>query len=161
MSLESLGIQLSVLIAQIIWLLILFFAFKFLVWDKLQKAIEDRRNLMTKLEDADREYNRIIEEAKSKADQIFKEAEELKKSLIAEWHKLAEKKQQEILQKAQQEADIILENAKARAEKLWKDLEKEFENSVKTIANKVLKKIINQDKEIKEEYIRQVIWEMK
>lgn len=159
--LTSLGIQPIVLLAMIINLAILFFAFKYFIWDKLQKSIEERRELMKKLEDADAEYERIIADANSQADEIFAQAEKEKQTLIDEWHAIGKKKQEQIISEANNEAEVVINQAKQKAEKLWKTLEDDFESSVKHTAMIAVRKLFDKkDTWLQAKYIDEVLKEV-
>jgi len=158
---KSLGINTSVLLAQFLNLLILFFAFKYLVWDRLQKSIDERRSLMKKLENADMEYNQIISRAEMKSKEIFAQWEKEKNRLISEWKQLADKKYDETMKKTEQEAKILIENAKIKSEKMFLDINQNFEDSVKKVSSFVIKKLIWEDRQISEQYIKNTIKELK
>jgi F0F1-type ATP synthase membrane subunit b/b' len=67
------NIDIGSLVAQILNFLILFFLFRAFLTKPIIKVIEDRRNLITKLENADNAYEEKIQLAKIQAREIVQE----------------------------------------------------------------------------------------
>ena len=84
------NLQLELIIAAMINFWILFFIFKHFLWEKLAKAIEERRKFLQasveaddiakkKLEEAEKQVEELLNEARTKAAAIEKSADDLSK----------------------------------------------------------------------------------
>lgn len=155
------NINVDILITQIINFLILFFIFKYFLWNKLAQQIEERKNLLEKLKNADIEYQNIIDSAKIEKDKIIKEWIEIKDKLIVEWKQLWDKLKEDILAQANRTADDIIEKAKSKASLLQKELEENFEKWVKNTTKVVLNKIFEENKELQDDYLKNLISKFK
>ncbi len=147
--------------AQVINLIVFFWLLKKFVAAPLISELEERKQLLQKLKGAQKEYDRIISEAKQKADSIISEANELKKKIIAEAEESAKARQQEIVDEAQRKAEDIIQQAKIEAEKIKTSLEAGWEEGVKKIAKLVVKKLLQEDVAIQDKYLHQLINEFK
>lgn len=155
------NIDIGSLVAQILNFLILFFLFRAFLTKPIIKVIEDRRNLITKLENADNAYEEKIQLAKIQAREIIQEWIEKKDEMIAEAGILANKRKEEIIETAHKDAQNALNEAKEKSDFLEKELSDSFMESVKRTTVLVLKKLIHKDPKIKEEYMQEVIKELK
>ena len=110
-------LKLGLIIAQIINFWILLFIFKHFLWEKIVKAIEERRahlasfddaevQLKEKLDKADKQVSDLVNDARKKANEIESNADEIAKKNI-----------EKSKTTATQEADSILGNARADIEK--------------------------------------------
>lgn len=124
-------INIWIIFAQIINFWILFFVFRFFIWDKLTKALQDRRiqlekldnvnlDIRAKLEEAEMNHKAIIEDARKKAWELEKNSE-----------KLAKKNKEKILEEAESQAIIIIKGAE-------KNIEKERLNMLNSIKSRVI-----------------------
>lgn len=154
-------IDIGSLVAQILNFLILFFLFRAFLTKPIIKVIEDRRSLITKLENADNAYEEKIQLAKIQAREIIQEGIEKKDEMVAEAGILANKRKEEIIETAHKDAKNVLNEATEKTAFLEKELEENFVESVKRTAVLVLKKLIHKDPKIKEEYMQEVIKELK
>ena len=155
------NIDIGSLVAQILNFLILFFLFRAFLTKPIIKVIEDRRNLITKLENADNAYEEKIQLAKIQAREIIQEWIEKKDEMIAEAGILANKRKEEIIEAAHKDAQNALNEAKEKTDFLEKELADSFMESVKRTTVLVIKKLIHKDPKIKEEYMHEVIKELK
>lgn len=147
-------------VAQIINFLILFFLFKKFLTKPIVQIIEDRRELIKKIENADRAYDEKIEEAKIQSKLIVQEWMSRKEKLISEAWVLADKKRNEILADAKIQAGNFISSAEDRAKTLEAELEKNFVDWVKRTSLLVVKKLIKKDKDIKKDYLDEAIKEV-
>lgn len=140
-------------VAQIINFLILFFLFKKFLTKPIANIIEDRRNLIKKLENADKAYEEKLESAQLQAKEIVQEWMGRKEKLILEAWILADKKRDEILSDAKIQSEKLLHTAGEKAKILESELEKSFVEWVKKTSLLVVKKLINNNKELKDSYL--------
>lgn len=155
------NIDIGSLVAQILNFLILFFLFRAFLTKPIIKVIEDRRKLITKLENADNAYEEKIQLAKIQAREIIQQWIEKKEEMIAEAWILASKRKEEVIESAHKDAQILINEAKEKTDFLEKELAESFIESVKRTTVLVLKKLIHKDPKIKHEYMEEVIKELK
>jgi len=111
------NIDISVIFAQIINFWILFYIFKRFIADRLNKAILERRVLLKKLAEADREYEEKIAAAKAEESQILKNARIDANAMLVDAKDLADQKASLIMAKAKKDIDAIMEGGRREIEK--------------------------------------------
>ncbi len=144
---------------QVVNLIIFFFLFKYFFADKIISAINERKELMNKLKNADEEYENIIESANKKYEELVEQASKHKESILAEANQLAEKEKEKIISSANKKAEDIVNNAQIESEKIKKDLENNWEQSVKDTTKTVLTKLFDRNVDFQDEYIKKLIQE--
>jgi len=144
------------LAAQIINLLILFFAFKYLLGNKLTAALQERKAKLAKLDEAEAAYDELIAKAQSERDELIASGTASKKQLISEAAQLAEAKKLEIIEAAQAQATIIKAQADQAREAEKSELYTQFESMVKKTAMAGLKKLIPSKAEVYEQYMEEI-----
>ena len=154
--LASLWVKLDVLAAQIINLLILFFAFKYLLGDKLSAALQERKDKLAKLDQAEAAYDALIAKANDDRDTLIAAGTASKKKLIEEAKQLAESKRDEIVAAAQHEAHIIKTQAEQKNKAQSTELYAQFETMVKKTALAGLKKLIPSKADMYEQYLDEI-----
>jgi len=154
---DSLWIEIEVWIAQIINLLILFFAFKFLVWDKISKAVEARRKLTKKLENVDVMYKEKIQEAEMEKKRLIEEWIMHKDKIIIEANILWNQIKNEASIESREKSEKILKEAEKKTETMKNEVEKGIINMVKSTTFLVIKKIFWEKEIVKEQYLDLVI----
>jgi len=110
-------LKIWLIIAQIINFSVLFFIFKYFLWDKIVKAIEERKLKLAKIAKIDSKIKEKLEESKKEAKKILKNAREESEEIIWEAEKIAKNKRASILEKAEQEAKWIIESGVVEVEK--------------------------------------------
>ena len=140
-------------VAQIINFLILFFLFKKFLTKPIASIIEERRTLIKKLKNADKVYEEKLASAELEAKEIVKEWMGRKEKLILEAWVLADKKRDEILVDAKIQSEKILHTANEKAKILETELEKSFVEWVKRTSLLVVKKVIHNNKDLKDAYL--------
>lgn len=119
------------ILAQIINFWILFFVFKKFLWESLVKLIKERRRELSKLENVSAEVEAKMNEADKNANKIISEA----KNKIVEMEKnsvyLAKTNKEKILNEANREAQAIILGART-------DIEKERNVMLNSIKSKVI-----------------------
>ncbi len=146
--------------AQIINFLILFFLFRKFLTKPITNIIYQRRELIKKLENADKAYEEKLEIAKFEAKDIVQEGMDRKEKILLEAGLLADKKKEEIMSDAKVQSDKIIQTAEMKSKMLEAELEKSFIDWVKKTSLLVVKKLINKDKEIKKDYLDEAIKEV-
>lgn len=141
------------IIVQIFNLIVFFWIFYYFFWWKIVRAVEDRNNLMDKLKHAEEEYDRIIDNAETEKKSIIEDWIKHKNKLIEEWKVSAENHKEIILSEARKKSDDILEQAKVDSQRLKKDLEDNWEYSVRLTAKNVCKKIFDDNLDLQEAYL--------
>ncbi len=147
-------------VAQIINFLILFFLFKKFLTKPIATIIQDRRNLIKKLENADKVYEERLEDARLQAKNIVNEWMDRKEKLILEAWVLADKKRDEILADAKIQSEKLLNTATSKAKILETELEKSFVDGVRRTSLLVVKKLVNDNKDIKASYLNEAMKEI-
>ncbi len=124
-------LSLSVIVAQIINFWIIYWIFKHFLWDKIVKAIEDRRNKLKSLENSDDLVKEKISEAEAKAKKIKDEARKAAQELQQKNDELIKKNTEIKLEEADKKAESIVESA-------TRDIEKERWSMLEEMKTKVL-----------------------
>lgn len=135
------NLQLWLIIAAIINFWILFYIFKYFLWTKLADALEERRKFLKasadaddiakkKLEEVEKQVENILNEARIKASDIEKSAEELSKQNSFR-----------ILEKAQKDAEYLLQSAKTEIEKDRLDMMNWMKSKILDLSLKLNSKI--------------------
>ena len=145
-------INVWLIVAWIINFLILIFFFKKLLGDRIVQVVEERKNMIEKLKNADEEYNTMIATAKKESNDLISEAEQTKSKIIHEAHLIAESEKLKIIREGEAKVENMKENAAFEAQKLEKQLKEEWVNSVKMTSKKVVKRLLKRDKDLWDEY---------
>jgi len=153
-------ISLTALLAQVINFGILFFLFRKFLTKPIVKAIEERRKLIKKIENADKAYDDKIVEAKEEVDALIKEWLTKKEQIIADAGMIANKRREEILDEAKWKASSLIEAAKENSQHLEDELKNNFEKGVKRTSLLVVNKLFNNKKDLKEDYLSEVVKEI-
>lgn len=142
---------------QILNLAIFFLLFRFLLGDKVAKWLEEREQLLKKIKNAELEYNDIIQKAEIQKDGIMADALQKQKTILKEGDLLSKKLNQEILKDAQKKAEDIIKHATAETKRIQEELAKNREMAVKTTTKSVIKKLMKNDKELQNDYLKALI----
>ncbi len=138
-------LNLWIVLAQLINFWILFFIFKKFLWDKIVNAIEERRKHLraseeaediakAKLEEAQEEYDKILEKARTNASEIEKNAEDLSKQNSAK-----------AIEKAEKEAEYILSNARSQIDKEKLEMENSMRSKILDLSLRLASKIFSKE----------------
>ena len=158
--LGPLTIKIDVLIVQIINIWILLFLFKKLFGDIIVAEIQNRKQLISKLSNADGEYNTIIQQAHQEKDKLIDEWKTHKAHLMQEAIVVAKKTEEALVSKAHEQAQSIVSQAESKIQVLEKNVMNQFEDSVKQTVKTVVKKLIKSDQEIKSAYLDTLVREV-
>lgn len=158
-----LGIELRILIFQILNFAILFFLLKRLVFPNFFRVLEERRKRIEEGIIAEKKAKeKILEIEKLKEKMEIKEKEIIKET-VEKIKKEAEKEKAEIILRAKKEKEKLLEEAKKMAEleskKIKEEAKKEIFQTVLEITEKILKEKVDLKRD--EKIIKEVINNLK
>ncbi len=153
-------VSISAVIAQVINFWIMYWLFSKFAAKPLADAIEDRKQLLNKLKNADKAYDEKLEIAKFESKEIVQEWIDRKETLIVEAWILADKKRDGILWEAKVQANKILYAAEEKSKMLQKEIEQNFSDWVKRTSLLVIKKLIKKDTNIQKDYLQEVLKEV-
>ena len=115
--------------------------------------------MVTKLENADQEYDKMLSQAHEKAEHVIHEAINKKNDIMAQAGAVAENKQKEIIENAHSKANMIIKTAEEKSRLLEQEFEYNFERGVKQTTEIVVRKLLNQDTQLQQEYINSLVKE--
>lgn len=153
-------IQLPVIIAQIINFLILFFIFKKLIGDRLNRLIEHKKLTLEKLANAEREYQIMIEKTYGEKDEILNSARNDANRLLLDMEDIAYNKRQEMLDRAEKKAELIIAWGKKEIEKERLEMMAQMKDTVVGLALMLNKKLFKQesvDKDFMEKELEEIL----
>lgn len=151
--------SLSVLVAQLINFLLLFFGFKWLLGDKYSSLITYRKWLDKKYSDVESDIASMMAEAELKKQWLINEWVSHKNKLVTEAEAVARKREEMILEAANKKAQQIEDSASNQAQQMKASIESEFEQTVKDAAKIVVGKLVTSVPEIKKDYIEGLVKE--
>lgn len=151
--------SLSVLIAQLINFLILFFGFKWLVWDKYSSLITYRKWLDKKYSDVESDIASMMSQAQLDKKGLIDEWVAHKNKLVTEAEAVARKREETILDAAAKKAQQIEDAASNQAKQMKASIESEFEETVKDATKIVVWKLVETSPDIKKEYLESLVKE--
>ena len=111
------NIDISLIIAQLINFLLLFFLFKRFVAVHLNKLIEERNKTVAKVQDFESYYDKRIAELQEKEGILMKDAQKNAQTLLRDAEAISRQKTQELLEKANRDVKMILDWGKRQVEK--------------------------------------------
>lgn len=138
-------LSLWIVIAQLINFWIIFFIFKKFLWEKIVSAIEERRKHLKasneaediakqKIEEAEKEVENILENARKKASEIEKSAEDLSKQNSAK-----------TIEKATRDAEYIVKSAESQIEKDRLNMENSMRSKILDLSLRLSSKIFTKE----------------
>lgn len=156
------NINIPQMIVTLVNLLILFWIVKHFAFDRVNKILKDRKNL---IEDTINKADEDLEKArvlKLQNQREIKSAREEGKTIVSQYKSKADSIYKEIVEDARKEASIIVEKSKVEIDRERNKAEDDIKNQVvdlaMTISEKVLGESIdmNKHKELIDEYISKV-----
>lgn len=157
----SSGTIITNIIIQVVNLVIFFLLFKFLLWDKISKWLEEREKLIKKLKGADHEYQKILDNAKVETEEIIFHAKKHSEAIIYEWETLARDRSKAILEEWEQKAKALILQAQKEAKKLEESLISNWTDSLKKTSKLLVKKILWSDEKLQDKYLDTLISDLK
>lgn len=124
-------IKIWIILAQLINFWIIFFIFKHFLWDKIVAIIEERRQKIKNLDDSDRVVKEKLEQAQKEADSIVSDAKSRWLEIQKNAEDLAKRDSQTKLAEAETKAQALVDGA-------LRDIEKERLSMVNSLKDKVV-----------------------
>ncbi len=142
--LGALGINGPFLISQIVNFLILFAALYFLLWKRVLKMLDERKQRIAQgLADAE-QARKDRERAEAEYQERIRQAEEEREEILAKAAREGEQAKEKILAEARSEAERIIAEARAEIERERQEMLAELRGQVATLAIAVSNKIIGE-----------------
>lgn len=142
--LGALGVNVPFLISQIVNFLILFAALYFLLWKRVLKMLEERKQRIAQgLADAE-QARKERERAEAEYQERIRRAEQEREEILAKAAREGEQVREEILAEARAEAERIIAEARAEAERDRQEMLAELRGQVASLAIAVSNKIIGE-----------------
>ena len=113
--LGKLGIDIKLLIAQIINFLVLLWLLNRFLYKPLLKKLKERADKIKKVEEEQREIQRKKQEIEKSEETIIQQAKDKTREIIEEGRKISNEEKNRILGRAEEEMRRILKNARERA----------------------------------------------
>ena len=143
-ALGELGINGPFLLSQIVNFLILFAALYFLLWKRVLKMLDERKQRIAQgLADAE-QARRDRERAEAEYQQRIEQAEREREEILAKAAREGEQVREEVLTEARAEAERIIAEARAEAERDRQEMLAELRSQVASLAIAVSNKIIGE-----------------
>ncbi len=156
--LESIGVDITEMAIQILSTLLLFFVVRYFFWNNITEYLEKRKEVMTTEYEEAKAANLEAVSIKEKADLELTEIRLSAKGVIDDAKNRGELERMDIVKKAKNEADIVISNARkeidSETEKARSNLNKEIVSVAVLMAEKVIKKEIDESKH--QELIKEV-----
>ncbi len=130
-------------VAQILNFLIMFFIFKKFVSDGMNDLVQERKELLKKLNKADFYYDEKMKNTEKQRQEILDKARIESKQYINQSQEIASIKAQELIKKANSEVMYILDSWKKEVEKDRVDMLEEIEESALNLSIKLNEKLFN------------------
>lgn len=138
-------IKLWLIFASIINFSIVFFIFKYFLWEKIVSAIEERRKNIKASEEAQDIAKLKMEEAQKEADDILNEARKKASEIQVYAEDLAKQNSNAIIERSEKDAAFMLESAKKQIEKEKLEMENDMKDKILDLSLKLNSKIFNKE----------------
>ncbi len=138
-------LKLWIIIAQIINFWLLFFIFKYFLWEKIVSAIEERRKHLKASENAEDEAKEKLAEAEKEKDSILADARKKALEIEDNAENLAKQNTKKALEKGEKEANFMLSSARSQIEKEKLEMENSMKSKILDLALKLNSKIFKKD----------------
>jgi len=157
--LGKLGIDLKLLLAQIINFLVLLWLLRLVLYKPLVKKLEERTKKAKEIEDGLRDLQRRKEEMKKKEEEMIRETKEKTRRIIAESKEISEEERERILERAEEEMREILKKAREKAELEVEMIRKREEEELLEKAKEILQRVLSKSftKDLHRKYIDKTI----
>lgn len=150
-------ISLTAVLAQVINFGLLFFLFRRFLTKPIVSSIEERRSLIKKLENAEDAYAEKVAAGDAEYKKKLQQGMTKRDKLIAEAGAVANKRKEEIMKDAKHKAEGIMHDAELRSKNFEDELKNNFEEGVKKTSLLVIKKLLQEDKDLKSKYLDRVV----
>ncbi|MBS9775092.1 F0F1 ATP synthase subunit B [Candidatus Gracilibacteria bacterium] len=134
-------IQLGAVVAQLLNFAVLVGIFYYFLGSKITAFIEERRNMMNETANAEEAAKLKLEEAEKEKEEILKQAREHATEIEANAEELAKQNSKKLLDKTEQESQYMLDSARTQIEKEQLDMENSMKGKVMNLALKLNERI--------------------
>ncbi len=134
-------IQLWAVVAQLLNFAVLVGIFYYFLGSKITAFIEERRNMMNETANAEEAAKLKLEEAEKEKEEILKQAREHATEIEANAEELAKQNSKKLLDKTEQESQYMLDSARTQIEKEQLDMENSMKGKVMNLALKLNERI--------------------
>ncbi len=135
------NIQLWAVVAQLLNFAVLVGIFYYFLGSKITAFIEERRNMMNETANAEEAAKLKLEEAEKEKEEILKQAREHATQIEANAEELAKQNSKKLLDKTEQESQYMLDSARTQIEKEQLDMENSMKGKVMNLALKLNERI--------------------
>lgn len=136
------SIDISLILAQLINFLILFFLFKRYVAVYLNKMIEQRNATVEKVQNFEQYYDKRVAELQDMEKKMIDEAKEEAQDLLEQAESISQKKASEVIAQANNDVKMILEGGKRQVEKERFQMIEDSRQYILGLAMKINKKLL-------------------
>lgn len=133
------------IIASLINFWIVFFVFKYFLWEKIVSIIEERRKNIKASEDAENIAKEKIEQAQKEVETMLNTARSKALEIEQRAEELSKQNSNKIIERAEQEAGYMLDSAKTQIEKEKLDMENSMKDKILDLSLKLNSKIFNKE----------------
>jgi len=142
---EALGIEVKLLIGQIVNFLVLFAILGFFLYKPILKMLEDRRSKIAESLENAKKIEEKLASAETKSKEILNTTHLEAKKIIEEAKNIATEQKNEIISSAKLQADKVIESAKNEADSLKDKVISEAKKEISDVVLLALDKIVKQE----------------
>jgi F-type H+-transporting ATPase subunit b len=150
-NMDALGIDIKLLIAQLINFILFFYIFKRFIAKPFMEYIKRERDAEMKKQNILKEAEQRLKETEEDIKSMLEDAKTQNRSILRDSQEQAEKKYKEIIEKAHKDGDIISKKITSELEiereKLYKDVKKYIISTSIVLSSEVLKEYIDDKKQ--------------
>ncbi|MCD6550312.1 F0F1 ATP synthase subunit delta [bacterium] len=160
--LGELGIDLKLLIAQIINFVVLLWLLKRFLYQPILEILEERTKKIKRIEKEKEEIERRKIEIQRKEEEIIKKTKEKTKEIIEQAKEISQEEKERIIKKAEEGAKLILREAREKAEVEIERLKEQERQEVIKKTQEVLKEVLSSsfNRFLHRKYLEEVIDEL-
>lgn len=144
---------------QVINIIIFFGILWYFFGKKIKQWLQEKRELLDKLDNAEAAYQEIIDEANSEKQKMLDDVLQHKKTILEETKISSAQRDQEMLEKTERKIETLLHDAKKQADTMKTNLEESFMDGVKRATHVVVQKLIGKDVKLQEKYLDTLVKE--
>lgn len=138
-------LKLWLVLSQILNFWIIFFIFKYFLWEKIVKILEERRKHIQASDNAEEEAKATLEEAEQEKEGILEAARKKANEIEQNAENLAKQNSKKALEKSEKEADFMLSSAKSQIEKEKLEMENNMKDKILDLALKLNAKLFKKE----------------
>ena len=142
---EALGVEVKLLVGQIINFLLLFVLLGFFLYKPIVKMLDDRRRTIAESLDNAKKIEENLAKSEEKTKLALELAQSEARKVLEEAIKLAGEQKNKIMAEAQAQSDRIIENAKAEAKTMKDNIVSDAKKELSQVVLAALDKIVSSD----------------